>query len=160
MVLAAAALSLTACGADKGGADVASVSNTGTKPAASASATLDNQAKALKFAQCLREQGVDVPDPAPDGKFAMKFGPDTDQAKVEKAMEACKQFQPSGVSSGKGADPKQAEEMRKQAQCMRDNGVEAFPDPDGGMMRITPEIGEDPDFKAAQEKCHMGMGGS
>ncbi|WP_248964800.1 hypothetical protein [Sphaerisporangium perillae] len=33
------------------------------------------------------------------------------------------------------------------------NGVEAYPDPEGSMMRITQEAGEDPDFKAAEEKC-------
>ena len=45
--------------------------------------------------------------------------------------------------------------MREFAQCMRDNGVEEFADPeaDQGGMRITPEIAEDPDFEAAQEAC-------
>ncbi|NUP65706.1 MAG: hypothetical protein HOV96_17375 [Nonomuraea sp.] len=160
MALATAALFLTACAAQENGPDVASVSDTGTKPAASASATTDRNEQAIKYATCLREQGLDIPDPGPDGRMQMKFGPESGgQEKVQKAMDACKQFQPQGMTSGKGGDPQQAENMRKQAQCMRDNGVEAFPDPEGGMMRITPEVGEDPDFKAAQEKCRMNLGG-
>ncbi|NUR92838.1 MAG: hypothetical protein HOY71_52945, partial [Nonomuraea sp.] len=158
LALATAALFLTACGAQQGGSDVASVSSSGPKPAASASATGDRGEQAIKYTTCLREQGLDIPDPGPDGRIAMKFGPESGgQEKVQKAMEACKQFQPPGMTSGKGGDPKQAEDMRKQAQCMRDNGVEAFPDPEGNMIRLTPEVAEDPDFKKAQEKCRMNI---
>ncbi|MEU5863088.1 MULTISPECIES: hypothetical protein [unclassified Nonomuraea] len=160
MALAAAALFLTACGAQESGSDVASVTGTGARPSAGASATTDRSEQAVKYTTCLREQGLDMPDPGPDGRMEMKFdkssgGPE----KVQKAMEACKQFQPEGMTSGKGGDPKQAENMRKQAQCMRDNGVEAFPDPEGGMVRINREVAEDPDFKSAQEKCRMNIGG-
>ncbi|MFI6919813.1 hypothetical protein ACIBIZ_07650 [Nonomuraea spiralis] len=160
MALAAAALFLTACGGQQGGSDVASVSGTGAKPAASAPATVDRGEQAIKYTTCLREQGVDVPDPGPDGRIQMKFDKSSGSPeKIQKAMDACKEFQPAGMTSGKGNDPKTAEAMRKQAQCMRDNGVEAFPDPEGGMVRITREVGEDPDFKSAQEKCRMNIGG-
>ncbi|MFB4267401.1 hypothetical protein [Nonomuraea sp. GTA35] len=162
----ALALVLTGCGSgDGGGSDVASVTGTGTgSQAASAKPSEDPQAKGLKFAQCMRENGIDMPDPDPDGRVMMKFDKNTPQEKVQAAQEACKQYAPSGTRQG-GGDPKQAENMRKLAQCMRDNGVEAYPDPEGNMMRITPEVGEDPDFKAAQEKCQKesaeaGMGGS
>ncbi|MFC5824387.1 hypothetical protein [Nonomuraea insulae] len=158
-------LVLTGCGADDGGgSDVASVAGTGTPAAASAKPSVDPQDKALKFAQCMRENGIDMPDPDGSGKFMMKFDKNTPQEKVEAAQEACKQYAPSGVRQG-GGDPKMAENLRKVAQCMRDNGVEAYPDPEGGMMRLTPEVGEDPDFKTAEEKCKKesadaGIGGS
>ncbi|NUR84748.1 MAG: hypothetical protein HOY71_11745, partial [Nonomuraea sp.] len=91
--LAAAALFLTACGAQEDGPDVASVNNTGTKPAATASATADRNEQAIKYATCLREHGLDIPDPGPDGRMQMKFGPESGgQEKVQKAMDACKQF--------------------------------------------------------------------
>jgi hypothetical protein len=54
------------------------------------------------------------------------------------------------------------EKMRQFAKCMRDNGVENFPDPqeDGGIMIQGGGPGstdglnpDDPTFKAAQEKC-------
>ncbi|GAA2876729.1 hypothetical protein [Nonomuraea rubra] len=157
-------LILTGCGSgDSGGSDVASVTGTGNQPAASASPSEDPQAMGLKFAQCMRENGIDMPDPE-GGRVTMRFDKNTPQEKVQAAQEACKQYAPSGTRQG-GGDPKQAERMRKLAQCMRDNGVEAYPDPEGNMMRITPEVGEDPDFKSAQEKCQKesaeaGMGGS
>ncbi len=42
---------------------------------------------------------------------------------------------------------------------MRENGVEKFPDPNDGMMRMTEDIAEDPDFEKAQEACQKFMGG-
>ncbi|MEV0232523.1 hypothetical protein [Nonomuraea sp. NPDC050786] len=166
--LAAATLFLAGCGADDGGGpDVASVSGTGTQSGtqggASAKPSEDRYQKMLKFAQCMRENGVQVDDPQPGKGIMMKFDKSIPQEKVEKAQEACKQYAPSGEKAG-GPDPKRLEALRRLAQCMRDNGVESFPDPDGGAMRITGEVGDDPDFKSAQQKCQKesaeaGMGG-
>jgi hypothetical protein len=59
-------------------------------------------------------------------------------------------------------NPEMQEKMRQFAKCMRDNGVENFPDPqeDGGIMIQGGGPGstdglnpDDPTFKAAQEKC-------
>ncbi|MGW4794188.1 hypothetical protein ACWEPC_17480 [Nonomuraea sp. NPDC004297] len=158
-------LLLTGCGSgDGGGADVASVSGGTGNPSAAAKPSEDPQERALKFAQCMRENGVEVPDPDSSGRFMMKFDKGTSPEKVEAAQAACKQYAPSGKLQG-GGDPKMAENLRKLAQCMRDNGVESYPDPEGGMMRITPDIAEDPDFKSAEETCkkesaEAGMGGS
>ncbi|MER7213728.1 hypothetical protein ABT340_42265 [Streptosporangium sp. NPDC000239] len=158
-------LLLAGCGSgDGGGADVASVNDgAGARAADSAPPSADPREMALKFAQCMRENGVDMPDPDSSGKMMMKFDKDTPQGKVEAAQEACRRYAPSGRQVRN--DPKATENLRRLAQCMRDNGVEAYPDPEGGMMRITREVGEDPDFKAAEEKCKQesadaGPGGS
>ncbi|MGN9838850.1 hypothetical protein ACTMTI_12080 [Nonomuraea sp. H19] len=157
-------LLLTGCGAgDGGGSDVASVSGTGNQAASSAKPSEDPHERGLKFAQCMRENGVQVDDPEPGKGIMMKFDGSVPRETVEKAQAACKQYAPMGQKSG-GGDPKRAEALRKVAQCMRDNGVESYPDPEGGMMRITGEVGNDPDFKSAQEKCQKqlaeaGMGG-
>ncbi|MFC4114056.1 hypothetical protein [Nonomuraea zeae] len=147
-------LVLTGCGSgDGGGSDVASVNGgTGDKTAASAQPGTDSQEKALKFAQCMRENGADMPDPDAGGKMAMTF--DAPQEKVQAAQEACRQYAPSGGQEIRN-DPQMAENLRKLAQCMRDNGVESYPDPEGSMMRLSKEAGEDPDFKAAEEKCQQ-----
>lgn len=143
-------LVLTGCGSgDGGGSDVASVGG-GNKSAASAQPGADSQDRALKFAQCMRENGIDMPDPDASGKMAMTF--DAPLEKVEAAQEACRQYAPSGGQQIRD-NPEMAENLRKLAQCMRDNGVESYPDPEGGMMRMSKEAGEDPDFKAAEEKC-------
>jgi hypothetical protein len=144
-------LLLTGCGSgDGGGAEVASASGPGKQTAAGAQPSADSQERALKFAQCMRENGIDMPDPDAGGKMAMTF--DAPQEKAQAAQEACRQYAPSGRQQIRD-DPEMAEKLRKLAQCMRDNGVESYPDPEGSMMRITQEAGEDPDFKAAQEKC-------
>lgn len=162
--LAAATLLLAGCGAGQGGSDVASVSGTGNQAAASAKPSEDPHERSLKFAQCMRENGVQVDDPEPGKGIMMKFDGSVPRETVEKAQEACKQYAPSGQRAG-GPDPKREEAVRKLAQCMRDNGVEGYPDPEGGVMRLNREVAEDPDFKSAQEKCQKeaaeaGMGGS
>ncbi|MFB9678909.1 hypothetical protein [Streptosporangium vulgare] len=163
MALALTAI-LAACGSGDGGSDVASVSGTGNQAAASAKPSEDPYERGLKFAQCMRENGVDVPDPEPGKGIMMKFDGSVPQEKVEAAQQACKQYAPMMGGQGGRVDPKRAEALRKVAQCMRDNGVESYPDPEGGMVRITSEVGQDPDFVSAQQKCQKelseaGMGG-
>jgi hypothetical protein len=56
-----------------------------------------------------------------------------------------------------GAAPSPAElqellkERRESAKCMRENGVEDFPDPDANGYILY--YGDDPDMKSAGEKC-------
>ena len=117
---------------------------------------LDMEERMLKFAQCMRDNGVDMPDPEFDGNggFGVQIGGgDTSPEEVEQAMQACREYAPNGGEPPGPPDPEMQERMLKFAQCMRDNGVEAFPDPDGAMMRLDRAVGEDPDFEAAQEKC-------
>ncbi|SEH03444.1 hypothetical protein SAMN05444920_1374 [Nonomuraea solani] len=167
IALAAVTLLLAGCGADEGGSDVASRTGNGTgnQAASSAKPSEDPREKMLKYAQCMRENGVDMPDPDPNqGGVMFKLDKDTSQETMQKAQEVCKQHQPSGQRAD-GGDPKRAEAMRKVAQCMRDNGVEDYPDPEGNTVRINGDVDQDPDFKAAQEKCQKeaaeaGMGGS
>jgi hypothetical protein len=124
---------------------------------------------ALKFQECMKEQGVEVhvgsavagaggaPVQISPGTDA---GPPVDRQKAEAAMEKCKQYAPNGGEPPK-ADPAMAEKMLEFAKCMRGNGVSNFPDPDssGGMM-IREDSGIDPNsesFKAAQQKCQQLM---
>ncbi|MGW0483055.1 hypothetical protein [Nonomuraea sp. NPDC003214] len=158
-VIAVLALSLTACGADAGAGDgVASVS--GGQSTTSAQPSLDPGAQGVKWAQCMRENGIDIEDPQPGQGVKMTMGPGSKEA-MDKAQKACEDLRPKGGMGGNG-NPQGAEKLRKLAQCMRDNGVEEFPDPDGGMLRMTKNVADDPDFEAAQKTCQMDdtMGGS
>ncbi|MDA0634970.1 hypothetical protein OUY22_16230, partial [Nonomuraea sp. MCN248] len=103
----------------------------------------------LKWAQCMRENGVDVPDPKPGEGIRMTLGPGTEK-KLEQAQKACEQWQPPA-----GGRPRAESdgELREIAACMRRNGVEDFPDPEGGRVHITKDVGDDPDFEAAQRTC-------
>ncbi|MFJ8231955.1 hypothetical protein ACIQ9E_18645 [Streptomyces sp. NPDC094448] len=151
------------CGSDGGGEKVAAApSATGTGGAqrdggapGDGAVPQDEEGKARKFAECLRKHGLDVGDPR-EGRFTMD-GNGLPKDKLDKAMEACRAFQPQGAGKGK-PDPKTAESMRKFAECMRTNGVEEFPDPgSGGGIQIDGSIAGDPDFKAAETKCRAGM---
>lgn len=123
----------------------------------------------LKFAQCMRDNGVDMPDPVQDsdGRLEMRVragsgrgqqGPAPE--KVEAAMQECRQYAPNG-----GEPPSEAERQEMQdaalahAQCMRENGVD-MPDPkfsDGGGVRIggpgSKINPESPSFQKAEETC-------
>jgi hypothetical protein len=154
-------LSLTGCGADEESPSVASGSGAQpTSSASSASPSLSSGDKGVKFAQCLRENGLDVPDPEPGKmpKFTFGAGSGTTKEDVDKAMEACKEFSPD--MSGP-ANPQQEENGRKYAECMRKNGVEAFPDPKPGQRGIIIDkaAGEDPDMQKAQEACQSILAG-
>jgi hypothetical protein len=47
----------------------------------------------VKFAQCMREHGIDMKDPDPDGTIQIPAGK-TDPETVNKAREACKALAP------------------------------------------------------------------
>jgi hypothetical protein len=147
-------LTLTGCGtSDDGGDGVASAGGT-SAAAAGGGEELGPDEMGVKFAQCMRENGVDMEDPEPGGGIQLKVGPETSQETVQKAMEACREFNPQENGSAK-PDPEREAAFREYAQCMRDNGVEAFPDPEPGSpgVKITGEVGNDPDFQAAQQAC-------
>jgi hypothetical protein len=162
LALAAAVLPLVlfaaGCSGDKKTPKVASAGGT-----ASAAATVDPELaglsekdKALKFAQCMRDNGVPMEDPTftEGGGISIAIGGEgIDKAKVDAANEKCKKYAPVGPGGGGKVDPKMQENALKMAQCMRDNGVENFPDPKDGGIQIDGSVGDDPDFKAADEKC-------
>jgi hypothetical protein len=148
------ALTLTGCGSGgDGGDDIASAGGTSSQ-AAGGGAEVSSDEMGVKFAQCMRENGVDMEDPEPGKGIQLKVGPGTSQETVQAALEACREYNPQENGSGQ-PNPEREAAFREYAQCMRDNGVEAFPDPEPGSpgIRITPEVGQDPDFEAAQQAC-------
>lgn len=144
--------------------DVATVggsSPSGTSEPDTGSSTGDG----VKFAECMREHGIDVPDPEngnDGGAVQFALPRDSDSTVMGEAMEACKKFLPNGGEPMK-LDPEQLAEARKFSQCMRENGIDDFPDPnpDGGIMIEGDEIVVDDEFRAAQEACaeHMPIPG-
>lgn len=152
--LLALSLGLSACGSADDGDGVATAGGDGADP--SASATLSDQEAAVRFAQCMREHGIDVPDPDPDQEgFRAQLPEGTDPEDARAATEECKQYMPNGGEPPK-LDPEVIEKQRQFAQCMRDNGVEEFPDPseDGGVKIEGDQFDtQSPEFKAAEEAC-------
>jgi hypothetical protein len=111
----------------------------------------------LKFAKCMRENGMTwFPDPKAGGG-PIRMPENMDMKKFEAANKACEQYSPGADGDGK-IDPAMLESMRQMSKCMRENGVPNFPDPnpngnmvvDGGKLGMGPG---DPTFDKAQEKC-------
>jgi hypothetical protein len=96
----------------------------------SAGKNLSKQEKAVKFAECMRANGVPhFPDPDPKGEF--NFGVDVTPDVWTKAVDACKALKPPGALSAKRTPKEQSSSLRF-AQCVREHGVKDFPDPVNG----------------------------
>ena len=178
---ALAALLLAACG---GGADSSSgdsdqeVASLGTGTAAptgsdvtASSAPIDPEEAQLAFAECMREHGIEMPDPGAGGGIDIVATPETED-EMNAAMEECQPL----LENARGAmeiDPEQEAELREQmlefTECMREQGID-MPDPvfdDEGGFSVRAEAGErvgssprdDEDFQAAAEECGGAGGG-
>jgi hypothetical protein len=104
-------------------------------PAATGTGSGGNKvAQAVKFAQCMRANGVSqFPDPDASGALTIDgvingSSLDPNSATFQQAISACKDLEPPGFM-GPQRSPQQQEAALKFAQCIRDNGVPDFPDP-------------------------------
>src|SRR4051794_13508151 len=119
----------------------------------------------LQFSQCMRDHGVNMPDPTfseGGARVTMREDKGADPAKQREAEQACKKYQdkvkPPPMSAEQ--EKKMKDAALKNAQCMRDHGID-FPDPqfgEGGRMtqKIGPSSGIDPKsakFQAAAKAC-------
>jgi hypothetical protein len=157
--LSAASLLIAACG---GG---------GTATAGDSRAELRDAA--LKYAQCMRKHGVDMPDPQFNGNgMSMQIGGPgkarIPKATMDEAQQACRKIMESvkPPSMSKEDQAKARESALKMARCMREHGID-FPDPQfgqGGEIRqkIGPRAGANPDdprFQEAMKACAKASGG-
>ena len=123
----------------------------------------------LAFARCMREHGVDMPDPVvgADGGMTVSIGAEggkpIDAKTLQTADEACKQLMPARPDGGSTQmTPEQQDAMLAFAKCMREHGVN-MPDPEFGSGGTKVAIGADglsfdsPTFKAANEACRSIM---
>ena len=160
LIAAAASSFVVACGGE---------AETPTQPAAD-----KNKQAMLDYASCMRENGIDMPDPKFEGDRVtqriggpgQKINPDDMRA----AEKACAKYQdaiePPELSDEEAAEFKQA--ALKNARCMREHGVEKFPDPTfdengGAQIRMSKGMGidpEDPAFKKAMKACEDKMPGA
>jgi hypothetical protein len=151
-LLAVSAVALAACGAD----------------APSSAADRDQKARdaQLAFARCMRDHGIDMPDPSPNQRgINLRVPRGTSPAKVDEADKACQKHL-EGVK-GPELSPEQEKQFQEaalaQARCMREHGID-MPDPTfDGKGRATVKIRggagpkglgpDDPKFKKAEEAC-------
>lgn len=154
LLLAVCAAGLTGC--DSGGGDGIATANSSGAPTSSAAADDDPVARARQYVDCLREHDIDVPDPDP-ASGAVRL-PDRDQTGVRDAMRACQEFAPADGGSAEDTAAQMAR-MREYAACMRDRGVEEFPDPDPDKGPVFPKSTADlPGFADADRQCRELLG--
>jgi hypothetical protein len=152
------AVALSACG---GGEDDGVASAGGERDATATGETessgpSDPDAQALIFADCIRDKGVDMPDPGPGQEglaeafqsVARKY----DRETLQKAVAACQDRIPQYAQEQQHEDGWQLE----LAECLRKQGLEVSDDPfeDAHQGRI--DVGE---FSAAMEVCRDVLAG-
>jgi hypothetical protein len=137
----------------------------GGSPAAGSttSTTVDRDKAMLDFARCMRQHGVNMPDPTTDANGGVNVriqGDAGDKTKVDAAQKACAKYMAAG--GPKNLDPAQRQALDDAmvafARCMRAKGIDV-PDPSpGGGIQISAKAGQrppedDPAFTAAETDC-------
>ncbi|MFG2004265.1 hypothetical protein ACGFNU_34410 [Spirillospora sp. NPDC048911] len=147
---------LAACGGSddsSGGGGTSATGSSGSGKAAGGGTAGDDSAQYVKYAQCMRQNGVPQwPDPIDGNKFRFKLGTvDPNSPQFKAAGRKCEPLRPPSWTSKK--DPATQAQMLKYAQCMRRNGLPKFPDPQGGTLDPGDLNPESPQYKAADQKC-------
>lgn len=188
-LIAVLAVALAACSGPASGTGVASLEDVSASTTATsgseADADLDVEAQMLSFAQCMRDEGVDMEDPTVDADGNLGFGafrgPGQDGEQTgppEGFREAIDQCRPMleglELGFGQGDETELQDTLLEYAQCMRDNGY-AMDDPD--LSNFGPGSGDeggergpgggpfgdvdfdDPAFQTAQSACEDVLGG-
>jgi hypothetical protein len=130
------------------------------QPTTSPGGSSDPQRSALAHARCMRQHGINTPDPQLSGDMIVQDLGDNgdDDPKVKAAQQACKQHLPNG-GQAQGPNPQQQQRALAFAWCMRQHGV-SMPDPKVTAEGILQELprGLDPDdprVQAAEHACHQ-----
>jgi hypothetical protein len=138
------------------GSDASSSSDAGTS-----TSQADVEEAQLKFAKCMRDQGLDFPDPKPDANGNLRFQTPRgsgDRNKFQAAAQNCSQYL-KGIRPQ--LTPEQQSEFQdaalKYAKCMRAEGIDV-PDPTGsgpggGGGAFLKLDRNDPKVQAANQKC-------
>lgn len=160
-IVLAAALALSACGSPPEGDKVASVSG-GAPPGSTAPAEGDgapDEDTMRAFAKCMRDNGVDMPDPEFDsnGGVHVEARGSVDEEAMTRAEEACGEFMPSGGEMRKPS-PEEMDALREQAKCLRDKGFEVELDLDSGGSTVGVPSEEPEEYRRAMEECGVGVG--
>lgn len=142
---------ISACGSNAPAA-------TGSGSSSGGGNTATNVEKAVKFAECMRDNGIsEFPDPNASGDFAygIKAGSSLDPSTAawQQAIGACKDLEPPGFMP-KTLTTQEIDARLKFAQCIRENGVPDFPDPtDNGPLINVQNAQSNTEFQAALQKC-------
>jgi hypothetical protein len=151
LTLALCVIGLVACG---GGGSGTSSGEAGSGAGSSGGASASREEAGLKFAECMREHGVEMEDPAPGQNITLE----NNDATTKKALAAC-----NGKlgDAGQELSAEEGEEFREGwlafSQCMRDEGIDLadpqFLGPGKVRLGIAGIDTNSPAFEAAAEAC-------
>ncbi|MEV0587762.1 hypothetical protein [Nonomuraea sp. NPDC050310] len=129
----------TACGAQ-------SFAATETPAASSGQAKPSWHETAVKFAGCMRANGVDIPDPVKGQDLDTSAVTKVTQAKLDAAMKACKEWDSVILGGSEPATPEEEAKFAAWARCLQQGGVwqpvgsEAKPE---GFQQVKPGSAEE-----------------
>ena len=164
-LLLALALGVAACGGGGGkSSGVASLGNGQATATTSPGGSSDPQQAALAFARCMRQHGINLPDPQFNGNgisqefTARRGGNGPDDPKFKAAQQACNKYLPNGGQPTK-PNLQEQQQMLAFARCMRQHGIDV-PDPGAnGGIEVKGRPGtvnpDSPKFKAAEQACQQ-----
>ncbi len=152
--------SLAACGGENKGDGPASLNGgnkAGEQQAAGDDVPKDPKEAIQKWAKCMRDNGIDMPEQSGDGMIALPgIRADDKEAmdKHEKANAACKKYMPK--SEYNPDDPAEKDKRAKINQCLREKGVDV-PD-EGSGKAMTFDFGDEKLMKAYKDCTGKDMG--
>ena len=159
--ISAIALIVAACSSGDDAGGVASITDVDDSPVVEVIGSSDEQAL-IDFSACMRDQGLDFPDPIVDAdgypRFDFANPEDIDRDALFEAGESCREYLEGVVLGLPDFDTAEFNDtFLEYAACMRENGFEDIPDRidmvavmQGKELPIDPT---DPDFIAADEQC-------
>jgi hypothetical protein len=159
--LLALALVLAGCGGDGGKSN--GMASVGGKATTSPGGSSDPTQAALAHARCMRQHGINTPDPKITADGVVQQPPHVEQPAEHKspkrraAEQACQQYLSNGGQPRKPSAQEQ-QQLVQFARCMRQHGINNMPDPqitaDGPELRYPRGVDpDDPRLKAAEQAC-------
>lgn len=173
-LLLAIPLALAACGGGEGsGNGVASLETDAPELSTTTAAPVAADEALLEFSQCMRDEGIPLPDIPIDADGAPILDPalldviDVESDEFNAAFESCQPILAASQAFNVDIDPELQALIMDQlfgfSQCMRDAGFDDFPDPgELGAGRPPYPLSvfaqfDDPDFEAAIEECQRNL---
>lgn len=148
---------LAPCTDDSDDGGIPSAGGEETAAAGTGSDSGDMEEQLLAFSQCMRDEGIaDFPDPEPngDGGWGLTHPEDMDPEGEDllAAEAACEDLFPApGAEDALPAEEYEA--LVEHAECIRNNGVPDYADPEpNGGIQFSDEM-ETEEFKNAMEAC-------
>jgi hypothetical protein len=145
-----ACVALVACGGS---------SSTSNGSAGASTGASKQETERLKFTQCMREHGVNVPDKDIGGSPSAIQG--VPQSTLQAALSACGKYQAGSFANGSSPSQQNAirEAVVKYARCLRANGLNV-PEPTGSSIaalaafrQAVIQLQQNPTFKQANNNC-------